>query len=155
LFHLNSCTPATSSVFLANVSSFNFFNKADIVTDSWHYKDQARFQVHTAANMNMTVFCDVANVFSQKSTDVSEVLTASIIRGTHRPDEGSKHFRNVGKLLRDYTAYYPRRLSSSLQVPNPNSICHCLGRSKEPVSCETMYNVTRCVPITRICFNTK
>jgi hypothetical protein len=42
------------------------------------------------------------------------VLNASIIQAMrHHPDDGSStHLRNVG-LPRDYTALYPRRLSSS------------------------------------------
>jgi hypothetical protein len=36
-----------------------------------------------------------------------QVLAATIIRA-HRPDDGgSKHFRNVGKLLSYYTAKHP------------------------------------------------
>jgi hypothetical protein len=48
-----------------------------------------------------------------KFTDVSEVFTAFIIsraRLAHCPgNEGSKHLWNVGKLLPDYMAHYPRR----------------------------------------------
>jgi hypothetical protein len=46
-----------------------------------------RFQVLTAVNMKMTVFWDVAPVVWWKFTDVSDVLTASVIRA-HRPDDG-------------------------------------------------------------------
>jgi hypothetical protein len=47
------------------------------------------------------------SVVSLKLTDVSP---------HHRDDEGSKHFWNVGQLLRDYTTPYPRRLSSSYSL---------------------------------------
>jgi hypothetical protein len=37
---------------------------------------------------------------------------------THRPDDGgSKHLRNVGKLLPDYMAEQPRRQPSSYSPP--------------------------------------
>jgi hypothetical protein len=40
-------------------------------------------------------------------TDVSDVLTASIIPG--RPDDGgSQHLSNVGQFLPDYTAQHPK-----------------------------------------------
>jgi hypothetical protein len=54
-----------------------------------------------------------------KSTDVSEVLAAFIIRAMrNRPnDEGSKYLWNVGKLLPDYTAQQPRRQTSSYSPP--------------------------------------
>jgi hypothetical protein len=67
-------------------------------------------------------------VVCYKFTDVSEVLTASIIRVMialmmealntsetydHLDNRGSKHLWNVSKLLPDYTAQHPRRQSSS------------------------------------------
>jgi hypothetical protein len=56
-----------------------------------------RFEVLMAANIKITVFQVVA--------------PCSL---SHRPDDGgSKHLRNVGKLLPDYTAQQPRRQSSS------------------------------------------
>jgi hypothetical protein len=68
----------------------------------------ARFQVLTAANMKMTVLWDV------KPFSLVEVYRR--LRGAYclqRPDRGSKHLRNIGKLVRDYTAQHPRRQSSS------------------------------------------
>jgi hypothetical protein len=35
-------------------------------------------------------------------------------------DEGSKHLRNVGKFLRDYTVQYPSRRPSSISNPAKN-----------------------------------
>jgi hypothetical protein len=53
--------------------------------------------------MEMIVFWIVAPCsLAEKFTDVSEVLTASIIRAMmgDRPDDGgSKHLRNFGELL--------------------------------------------------------
>jgi hypothetical protein len=49
----------------------------------------------------MTVFWNVASCCLVQVADVSEVLAAFI---THRPDYGgSKHLRNVGKVLPYYT----------------------------------------------------
>jgi hypothetical protein len=54
-------------------------------------------------------------------TNVSAVLTASIIRAmrinNNRPDNGgSKHRRNVGKLISIHAALQPRRQPSSFRV---------------------------------------
>jgi hypothetical protein len=50
-----------------------------------------RFQIFTAACKNTAVFRD-GTPCSLEEIDASEVLTASIIRVTHRPDVGnSKH----------------------------------------------------------------
>jgi hypothetical protein len=66
-----------------------------------------RFQVLTAANMNMTVFWDVALC--------SLVQVYLRFRGAYCPDDGgSKRLCNDGKLLPYYTAQPPRRQSSSL-----------------------------------------
>jgi hypothetical protein len=47
----------------------------------------------------------------------SELLTASVIRATSPDAGGSKYLYNFGQLLRDYTAQYPKWMSSS----NPQS----------------------------------
>lgn len=55
---------------------------------------QVKFCVLTATSIKMPVFQDVS-----------------------RPDDGdSKYLRNVGKVLSDYAAHRPRRLSSSEQT---------------------------------------
>jgi hypothetical protein len=70
-----------------------------------------RFQVLTAASMKIIVFWDVA--------PCSLIEVYQRFRGTycihhHSPDDGgSKHLRNVGKFLPDYTAQHPRRQPSS------------------------------------------
>jgi hypothetical protein len=66
--------------------------------------------------MKMTVFCVVALHSRVKLTDISEVLTASII--TDRPDDGgSNHLRNVRRLLPDYTAQQSKgQLCSMLRL---------------------------------------
>jgi hypothetical protein len=63
--------------------------------------------------MKMTVFWDTHYIVKHTLTDVSEVFIASFIRAHHRPDDGGINLRNIGQLLRDYTAQHPRRLSSS------------------------------------------
>jgi hypothetical protein len=51
-----------------------------------------RFKVLTAARMKMAVSGLLSHVVWYKFTDVSEVFSASIIRETHRSDDGgSKH----------------------------------------------------------------
>jgi hypothetical protein len=46
--------------------------------------------------------------------DVLEVITASIIRTTHRPDDnGSTKLRNMCQHLPDYSVQHPRRQKSS------------------------------------------
>jgi hypothetical protein len=61
------------------------------------------FQVLTAASMKTTAFWDIA--------PCSLVEVARHQRS--RPDDGgSTHLKNIGQLLRDFTAQYPRRLSS-------------------------------------------
>jgi hypothetical protein len=43
--------------------------------------------------MKITAFWDIAPYSLAKFTNLSEVLTASIIRATHSPDDGgSKHY---------------------------------------------------------------
>jgi hypothetical protein len=51
-----------------------------------------------------------------RNTDVSELCTAYIIMAMNRCDDGgSKHLRNIGKFVPDYTAQHPRgRLYSVL-----------------------------------------
>jgi hypothetical protein len=89
-----------------------------------------KFKVLTAANNKTTTFWDTAPC----SLVEADVRTVSVIRAmfkttakfsplpnlhslfsrffTHRPDDGSrKYVRNVGQLLQDYTAQYPRTLS--------------------------------------------
>jgi hypothetical protein len=70
--------------------------------------------------MKATVFWDVAPYSLAKV--VSEVLAVSIIMmSTDCPDDGgSKHLRNVGKLLPDYTAQYLRRvILTALNILTP------------------------------------
>jgi hypothetical protein len=51
----------------------------------------------------------------------------------HRPnDGGSKHLWNVGLLQRDYTALYPRRLSSSYSPPWEPEISHSFQDASRP-----------------------
>jgi hypothetical protein len=61
-------------------------------------------EILTAVSMKMAVFWVVVPSDAQKFTDVSEVLSASIIRATII----------AGKLLSDCTAQQPRRQPSSL-----------------------------------------
>jgi hypothetical protein len=73
--------------------------------------NEVKFQVLTAASMNMAVFWVGA------PCSLVEVYLRSIIRATHRPsDGGSKHLWNVGKPLPDYMAQQPRRQPSSIQL---------------------------------------
>jgi hypothetical protein len=52
-----------------------------------------------------------------RQASVSEVSTASIIRVIHRPDGGgSTRLWNVSLIQREYTALFPRRLSSSYPI---------------------------------------
>jgi hypothetical protein len=64
-----------------------------------------RFEILNKLGMKIAVFWFVA--FSHKFTDVSVVFATSLARAvtTHR----SKQLRNVGELLPDYKARYPRR----------------------------------------------
>jgi hypothetical protein len=54
-------------------------------------------------------YCAVQHAWGNVLTWSNLPLT---YRPPYRPDGGRKHLWNVGQLLRDYTAQYPRRLSS-------------------------------------------
>jgi hypothetical protein len=52
-------------------------------------QQQVRFQVLTAASMNTTVFWDIDQCSPVEADTVLEVLSAIIIKMTHRPDNGN------------------------------------------------------------------
>jgi hypothetical protein len=55
--------------------------------------------------LKVTAFWDFAPCSLVQTTDVSEVLTASVIRVSHGPDNGCiKHILNYGLILQDYMA---------------------------------------------------
>jgi hypothetical protein len=61
--------------------------------------------------LKVTAFWDVAPCSLVQATDVSEVLTASVIRVSHGPDNGCiTHILNYGLILQDYMAPHCRRL---------------------------------------------
>jgi hypothetical protein len=54
----------------------------------------------------------------KKLAVVYAIYSTSMLELLYRPDDGgSKDFRNVGKLLPDYTALQPRRQPSSYSPP--------------------------------------
>jgi hypothetical protein len=93
-------------------------NAGNLYVVRTEYKSRVRFQVLTAASMKVTAFLDIA-----------PCRLVEVVRRTNRPDDGgSSHLRNVGQLLRVYTAQYPRRhtfVNQPARLISTRSYCSC------------------------------
>jgi hypothetical protein len=94
------------SVMLFNSSLLSLSFTAFVPLTNW-------FQVLTASSMKMTVVWDVVPCSLVEVEQRFRGARCLHHQGDDDPnDGGSKHLRNVGKLLPDYTAQHPRRQSS-------------------------------------------